>query len=86
MNGSDFTGSSLVVAVAQLFSTVVKGSVTTLAVIGQIGAIWVATLVPWSIIPIAAICNINVFELVRRIFIPVLTGIIATTIVAMFLI
>jgi hypothetical protein len=44
------------------------------------------TLVPWAIIPVAAICNVDVFELARRNLLPVVIGLVVTTIVAMFLV
>ena len=44
------------------------------------------TLVPWALIPAAAICNVSPFELARRNLVPVVTGLVVTTIVAMFLI
>nr|WP_306009435.1 hypothetical protein [Bacillus sp. MMSF_3328] len=44
------------------------------------------TLVPWALIPAAAICNVDPFELARRNLLPVIIGLAATTIVAMFLI
>jgi hypothetical protein len=44
------------------------------------------TIIPWALIPAAAICNVDPFELARRNVIPVITGLIVTTIVAMFLI
>lgn len=45
-----------------------------------------ATLVPWALIPAAAICNVDPFELARRNLLPVTIGLVVTTIVAMFLI
>ncbi|WP_201262070.1 hypothetical protein [Lysinibacillus parviboronicapiens] len=44
------------------------------------------TLIPWALIPAAAICNVSPFELARRNLLPVLIGLVVTTIVAMFLI
>ncbi|WGT41822.1 hypothetical protein RKS58_06810 [Lysinibacillus capsici] len=44
------------------------------------------TLIPWALIPAAAICNVSPFELARRNLIPVVIGLIVTTIVAVFLI
>ncbi|MFS0594244.1 hypothetical protein AB1L05_21955 [Cytobacillus horneckiae] len=44
------------------------------------------TLIPWAMIPVAAICKVDVFELARRNFFPVVIGLVVTTIVAMFLI
>ncbi|MEK5422013.1 hypothetical protein MKZ08_08260 [Viridibacillus sp. FSL R5-0477] len=45
-----------------------------------------STLIPWALIPAAAICNVSPFELARRNLVPVITGLVVTTIVAMFLI
>lgn len=44
------------------------------------------TLIPWALIPAAAICNVDPFELARRNLLPVTIGLFVTTIVAMFLI
>ncbi|KFN02880.1 hypothetical protein D0U04_00415 [Bacillus clarus] len=43
------------------------------------------TLIPWALIPSAAIDKVDPFELVRRNFLPVIIGLIVTTIVAMFI-
>ncbi|MEW9122830.1 MAG: hypothetical protein AB2421_08970 [Thermotaleaceae bacterium] len=88
LDGSGFSGMSLAGSLARVFGTAVNGSVAVLAALGQIGAIWVGggTLVPWGLIPAAAICRVLPMDLARRNFIPVVTGLIVTTIVAMFLI
>ncbi len=88
LDGSGFSGISLVGSVANLFSESLVTSPATLTALGQISAIWVGggTLVPWALIPAAAICNVSPFELARRNLIPVCIGLIVTTIVAMFLI
>ncbi len=88
LDGSGFSGLALAGAVAKVFGTAVNGSIAVLSALGQIGAIWVGggTIVPWSLIPAAAICNVPPMELARRNFIPVITGLVVTTIVAMFLI
>jgi len=44
------------------------------------------TLIPWALIPAAAICNVSPFELARRNLLPVVIGLFITTIVAAFLI
>lgn len=44
------------------------------------------TLIPWALIPAAAICGVSPFELARRNLKPVAIGLVVTTIVAMFLI
>lgn len=88
LDGSGFSGVPLVGALARLFGTAVNGSIARLAALGKIGAIWVGggTIVPWSLIPAAAICKVPPMDLVRRNFIPVIAGLVVTTIVAMFLI
>lgn len=86
MDGSGFSGISLVGSVAQMFSASI-GSAPLLTALGQIAGIWVGggTLIPWALIPAAAICNVSPFELARRNLIPVLTGLTVTTIVAVLL-
>lgn len=88
LDGSGFSGISLVGSVAQLFEHSLDSGAATLTALGQIAAIWVGggTLVPWALIPAAAICNVSPFELARRNLVPVVIGLVVTTIVAMFLI
>lgn len=86
MDGSGFSGISLVGSIAQMFSASID-SAPLLTALGQIAGIWVGggTLIPWALIPAAAICNVSPFELARRNLIPVLTGLTVTTIVAILL-
>ncbi|WP_108671901.1 hypothetical protein [Peribacillus acanthi] len=88
LDGSGFSGISLAGSVANLFATAIGAGAATLTALGQISAIWVGggTLVPWALIPAAAICKVDPFELARRNLLPVTIGLIVTTIVAMFLI
>ncbi|MES1041936.1 MULTISPECIES: hypothetical protein [Peribacillus] len=88
LDGSGFSGISLAGSVAKLFGTAIGGGTATLTALGQITAIWVGggTLIPWALIPAAAICNVSPFELARRNLLPVSIGLAVTTIVAMFLI
>lgn len=88
LDGSGFSGISLAGSIARLFSTAIGGGVATLTAMGQIAAIWVGggTLIPWAVIPAAAICGVDPFELARRNLKPVVVGLIVTTIVAMFLV
>jgi hypothetical protein len=88
LDGSGFSGISLAGSIAHLFAAAIGSGIATLTALGQIAAIWVGggTLVPWALIPAAAICGIDPFELARRNLKPVVIGLIATTIVAMFLI
>ena len=71
-----------------MFGTAIGEGTATLTALGQIAAIWVGggTLIPWALIPAAAICNVSPFELARRNLVPVIIGLIVTTIVAMFII
>jgi len=88
LDGSGFSGISLAGSVAQLFATAIGSGAATLTALGQVAAIWVGggTLIPWALIPAAAICGVSPFELARRNLKPVLIGLGATTVVAMFLI
>ena len=88
LDGSGFSGISLAGSIAHLFATAIGSGIATLTALGQIAAIWVGggTLVPWALIPAAAICGVSPFELARRNLLPVVAGLAVTTIVAMFLI
>ncbi|WP_407671624.1 hypothetical protein [Paenibacillus guangzhouensis] len=88
LDGSGFSGISLAGSIASLFGTAIQSGVATLTALGQIAAIWVGggTIIPWALIPAAAICGISPFELARRNLKPVIIGLVVTTIVAMFLI
>lgn len=88
LDGSGFSGISLAGSIAKLFATAIGSGAATLTALGQIAGIWVGggTLVPWALIPAAAICNVDPFELARRNLLPVTIGLVVTTIVAMFLI
>lgn len=88
LDGSGFSGISLAGSVARLFATAIGRGAATLTALGQVAAIWVGggTLVPWALIPAAAICGVSPFDLARRNLKPVIIGLIVTTIVAVFLI
>ncbi|MDR7871485.1 MAG: hypothetical protein RIN55_11535 [Tissierellaceae bacterium] len=88
LDGSGFSGISLAGSVAKLFGAALGKGAATLTALGQIAAIWVGggTLIPWAVIPAAAICGVDPFELTRRNFKPVVIGLVVTTIVGMFLI
>ncbi|WMI81892.1 citrate transporter [Anaerotignum sp. MB30-C6] len=88
LDGSGFSGLPLVGALANTFGTVVNCSVPILATLGQISAIFVGggTIVPWGLIPVAAICNVNPLELARKNLLPVGIGFLCTFILACILI
>lgn len=87
LDGSGFSGLYLVGSISHLFTAGIGGGTATLSSLGQIAAIWVGggTLAPWALIPVAAICQVDVFELVRRNLVPVIIGLAVTTVVAMFI-
>ena len=87
LDGSGFSGISLAGSIANLFAASIGHGITTLTAMGQIAAIWVGggTLIPWALIPAAAICGVDPFELARRNVKPVVIGLAVTTVVAMFL-
>lgn len=88
LDGSGFSGISLAGSIAQLFAVATHSSAATLTALGQVAAIWVGggTLIPWALIPAAAICGVSPFELARRNLKPVLIGLAVTTVVAIFLV
>lgn len=87
LDGSGFSGLPLTGSLAQTFGTAVGVSVPLLAALGQITAIFVGggTIVPWGLIPVAAICNVNPLELARKNLLPVLLGFITIFILACFM-
>ncbi|CDI49678.1 transporter [Clostridium tetani] len=88
LDGSGFSGLSLAGSVAKVFGIALGKGVETLTALGQISTIWVGggTLIPWALLPVAAICKVDPFELTKRNFKPVAIGLIVTTIFSMFII
>lgn len=88
LDGSGFSGLPLVGVLANTFGTAVNCSVPLLATLGQITAIFVGggTIVPWGLIPVAAICNVNPLELARKNLLPVGIGFLCTFVLACILI
>lgn len=87
LDGSGFSGLPLTGALAASLET---GAIdaTTLAAIGQMGAIWTGggTIIAWSsLIAIAGLCGVSVMELVRKNFVPVIIGLLVSTAIAVFL-
>ena len=88
LDGSGFSGLPLTGALARTFGTATGSSVPVMAALGQIAAIFVGggTIVPWGLIPVAAICNVSPLELARKNLVPVCLGFVCTYIAACFLI
>lgn len=87
LDGSGFSPLPLVGSVAATFGKAMEIDKATLAALGQIAGIWTGggTIIPWGLIPVAAITGVNPIELARRNFLPVMLGFAATVIVAVFL-
>jgi hypothetical protein len=87
LDGSGFSPLPLVGSVAATFDKAIALDKATLAALGQMAGVWTGggTIIPWGLIPVAAITGVNPIELARRNFVPVVLGFIATTIVAIFL-
>lgn len=87
LDGSGFSGLPLVGSLAQTFSTAAQVNKATLAALGQITTIWVGggTVVPWGLIPVAAICGVEPFELARRNFWPVTLGLVSMLVLAIII-
>jgi hypothetical protein len=87
LDGSGFSPLPLVGSVAATFSQALPIDKATLAALGQMGGVWTGggTIIPWAVIPVAAITGVNPIDLARRNLIPVVIGFIVTTIVAVLL-
>lgn len=87
LDGSGFAPLPLTGSLARTFSLAADVDIATLAALGQFGGVWVGggTIVPWGLIPVAAICGIEPFELARHNFFPVMLGLAVTAIVAIII-
>ena len=88
LDGSGFSGLPLVGSIAGTFSASTGFDTAVLAALGQITTVWVGggTVIPWGVVPVAAICGISPAELARKNLIPVIAGIIAMGIAALVLV
>lgn len=85
LEGSGFSGLPLTGSLAGTLGPATGVEPATLAAIGQMGNIWSGggTLVAWSsLIAVAGFARVSVIELARMCFIPVVTGLVLSTIVA----
>ncbi|OEY66028.1 hypothetical protein [Marinobacter sp. X15-166B] len=83
-DGSGFSGLPLTGALAGALGATVSIETSTLAAIGQMGAIWTGggTLVAWSsLIAVAGFARVPVLEAVRALFVPVVSGLVIATVV-----
>jgi len=85
LEGSGFSGLPLTGSLAGSLGPVTGVDSETLAAIGQMGNIWSGggTLVAWSsLIAVAGFARVPVIELARRCFVPVVSGLVLATVVA----
>jgi len=83
LDAAGFSVLPLTGALAGAFAGGSQEWAATLGAIGQMGAIWTGggALVPWcSLVAVAGICGVDVTELARRNFIPVVVGLVIATI------
>lgn len=87
LDGSGYSGISLIGQLSHIFAGNIESGVATLSSLGQVAAIWIGggTVVPWALLPAAAICGVDPIEVARRNVFPVLIGLLVTTVVAMLL-
>ncbi|MBL0386008.1 hypothetical protein JJB07_05020 [Tumebacillus sp. ITR2] len=87
LDGSGFSGLVMIGTLAQALGTPAGVDIAVLAALGQMASIWSGggTLVPWGVLDIAGVTGIDPESLTRRNFLPVMTGLLAATVVAIFL-
>jgi hypothetical protein len=88
LDGSGFSGLPLTGALAGALHTGTGIDPTTLAAIGQMGAIWTGggTIIAWSsLVAVAGFCGVPRLELARKNFFPVLTGLFLATFLAILI-
>ncbi len=85
LDGSGFSGLPLTGALAGALGPVSGMDPVTLAAIGQMGAVWVGggTLIAWSsLVAVAGVSRVPAQEIVRVCFLPVIIGLIVSTLFA----
>lgn len=85
LDGSGFSGLPMTGTLAGAMAGGNQTVAAVLAALGQIGAIWSGggTIIAWSsLVAVAGIVGVPVLDLVRKNFIPVITGMVVATVVA----
>lgn len=84
LDGSGFSGLPLVGTLAGTFGAAVNCSVPLLGALGQIAAIFIGggTIIPWGLMPVAAIAGVDPLELARKNMAPVMIGFLCTFLTA----
>jgi hypothetical protein len=88
IDGSGFAGLPLTGSLSGALAPTVGLDPATLAAIGQMGAVWTGggTLVAWSsLIAVAGFARVPVFQIVQTVMVPVLAGLVTSTISAVLI-
>lgn len=88
LDGSGFSGLPLVGSLSGALGNTVGIDVETLAAIGQMGSIWVGggTLIAWSsLVAVAGFAKVPVMDLVRKSIVPVMAGLIISTLIGLWI-
>ncbi|KEH94672.1 hypothetical protein [Clostridium botulinum] len=85
VSGSGFGGIPLVGTLANTFARSTNVDLSKIAAFGQIITVWIGggTVIPWSLLPVSTVCDVNAIELAKKNLIPVLVGVILTFIFAL---
>jgi len=87
LDGSGFAGLPLMGTLAQALGGPTHLNIATLGALGQFFAVCVGggTIIPWAVIPAAAITGTDPVEIARRNLVPTLLGFVGVVIVAIFM-
>ncbi|MCK8783315.1 hypothetical protein M0638_02825 [Roseomonas sp. NAR14] len=88
IDGSGFAGLPLTGALSGALAPVSGAQASTLAAVGQMGAVWTGggTLIAWSsLIAVAGFARVPVLDVVRMLFPPVVAGLVLSTAIAVVL-
>ena len=87
IDGSGFAGLPLTGALAGALGRSVNFDVSTLAAIGQMGSVWTGkTLTAWSALAaVSSFARVPVLQAVRHLAVPVITGLLISTLVAILI-
>ncbi|OON99881.1 MAG: hypothetical protein ATN35_10365 [Epulopiscium sp. Nele67-Bin004] len=87
LDGIGLSGLPLIGSLAEVFGEATGGNVAVFATLGQIASVWVGggCLMPWALVSASSIAGISPTQLAHRNIVPVVSGLIVTTVVAIFI-
>jgi hypothetical protein len=88
LDGSGFAGLPLTGSLSGAFGPTIGMDPATLAAIGQMGCVWSGggVLIAWSsLMAVAGFARVPVLDLARKAFVPVVTGLVVATIIAVII-